>query len=191
MPPLSVSDFLCLYAFCFSADNFSMEKRSGVNFFLCFVLGLAAALFCKVFILDVYRVSGSSMEECLENGQVIFVNKLAYGLQNPFKPELLFCWRKPRKNDVVIYMYRNSWVVKRCVAVEGDPLEYSSNSEYNLLVGKRKIALNSIQYHRMKSSLAVPHGYVLAVGDNYERSYDSRDYGFVPQKNILAQVFCK
>lgn len=130
------------------------------------------------------------MSPALEDGQIIFVNKLAYGLVNPFNAELLFTWKKPEQGDAVIYLYENSWVVKRCVATEGTPLEYFSDSEYNLIVGNKKISLNSIQFHKMNASKKVPEGYILAIGDNYNISYDSRNYGFVPQKNIIGKIIC-
>ena len=44
---------------------------------------------------------------------------------------------------------------------------------------------------RLKDAAQVPDGYILAVGDNYEVSVDSRDYGFVSVKNVLGKVLCK
>ena len=42
-----------------------------------------------------------------------------------------------------------------------------------------------------QNSAVVPEGYVLAIGDNYSQSIDSRTYGFVPVKNILGKVLWK
>ena len=34
----------------------------------------------------------------------------------------------------------------------------------------------------------VPHGYAYMVGDNREKSYDSRQFGFVPLSDVVAKV---
>ena len=55
-------------------------------------------------------------------------------------------------------------------------------------MGENKISLSESQYQRIKYSSYVPEGMILAIGDNYSESIDSRDYGFVSTKNILAKV---
>ena len=96
-----------------------------------------------------------------------------------------------KRNDIIIYLYDNKIVVKRCVAVAGDSLDYSADSQYILFTGGNEIALTAEQYDCMKNSAVVPEGYVLAIGDNYSQSIDSRTYGFVPVKNILGKVLWK
>ena len=41
----------------------------------------------------------------------------------------------------------------------------------------------------MKDNIRVPEGRILAVGDNYRESIDSRDYGFVSTANILEKLY--
>lgn len=170
-----------------SEKTIEVRRRPPI-FFLCIVLGIFIATILKTFAFDFFRVEGFSMSPEIQDGQIIFANKLAYGLVNPFTAELLFAWKKPQEGDIILYLYENAWVVKRCVAIGDTPLEYFIDSEYNLIVGNRKIALSSIQYHRMRASKKIPQGYVLAIGDNYAVSYDSRNYGFVPEKNIIGKV---
>lgn len=168
-----------------------IDKNNGpkINVFLCVFIGIAAAFFAKAFLVDFYRVSGQSMEPSIKDGTFIAANKLAYGLQNPFKAELLFSWNGPKTGQAVLYMYQNYWVVKRCTATAGDKLEcVEQNGNYRLLVNGQEIPLSSIQYHKLWTTKTVPPGCILAIGDNALLSHDSRDYGFVPVKNILARV---
>ena len=65
------------------------------------------------------------------------------------------------------------------------------NPIYTVKVGDNEIPLTESQYMRLKDAAQVPEGYILAVGDNYEVSVDSRDYGFVSVKNVLGKVLCK
>lgn len=165
------------------------KKTEKANIPLCLILGAAMAFFVKAFALDFFRVSGKSMEPAIHDTETVAVNKLAYGLQNPFKPELLFSWKKAKRGEIIFYMYQNYWVVKRCAAESGAPLEcVDENGSYFLLAEGSKIPLSSIQYHKLRTTKSVPKGYILAIGDNYELSRDSRDYGFVPEKNVVSRA---
>lgn len=155
------------------------------------IIGLCIGILLKLFVVDILHVSGTSMVPALKDHSVVIVNKLAYGIVQPSGAKLAVQWAKPKQGDVVIYLYDNKIVVKRCVAAAGTPLEYSTDPVYTLHVGDKKITLTESQYHRIKDSTVVPQGYILAIGDNYAVSVDSRMYGFVSEKNILGRVLCK
>lgn len=131
------------------------------------------------------------MLPAIEDGSTLIVNKLAYGLNIPYGNKLLVQWAKPKAGDIVIYLYNNKIVVKRCVATAGTPLEYSTDPVYTLHVSENDITLSESQYQNLKASESVPEGYLLAIGDNYDESVDSRNYGFVSTRNILGKVLCK
>lgn len=166
-------------------------SNSNKTLILIICIGVFLGFFIKLFCFDLLHVSGTSMETTIKNGSTIAVNKLAYGFIKPYSDELLFKWKNPQKNDIVIYIYNNKFVVKRCVATENTLLEYNSKDGYNLIVEGKIIPLNEEQFLNLKSSSKVPEGYILAIGDNYLESVDSRDYGFVNVNNILGKVLCK
>jgi signal peptidase I len=66
-----------------------------------------AALFLKLFAFDFMLVEGESMEPALVSGQVVMVNRLAYGIRSPFPVKngrrYLVRWRVPSENDVVVF----------------------------------------------------------------------------------------
>lgn len=169
-----------------SGGKGSVGRLGGPVFFI--VVGMLAGVGIKLLCLDVMNVSGSSMEPAIASGSRIWVGKLAYGLVKPFGDELVFRWKEPRRGDVVLYFYNNRAVVKRCVAVAGDRLEFSSGLGYSLTVNEKSIPLTEAQYQRLKHNQQVPQGMILALGDNYRESVDSRDYGFVPVKNVLGRI---
>ena len=159
---------------------------------LCIALGIFAGFFIKFFLIDIYHISGKSMEPTLKDGSKVAVSKIAYGLLIPFTQNFLIKWSEPKKDDIVVYLYNNNLVVKRCVATENDTLDYFTNSKYILLVNlDKQIPLTKEQYFNLKNCLAVPEGYILAIGDNYETSFDSRNYGFIPVSNVLGKVICR
>ena len=180
------------------SDTLCVEKIGGKNSFakysnplLFVVVGLLAGIGIKLFCLDLLRVSGSSMEPTIASGSQILVNKLSFGLVEPFGDELLIQWKEPERDDVVLYFYNNRGVIKRCVAVAGDRLEFSHDFGYSLIVNEKSIPLTESQYQRLKHNQQVPFGMILALGDNYDESVDSRDYGFVSVKNVLGRIIGK
>lgn len=169
-----------------------MKKESSFLSVCIYVAaGVFLGFFLKFFVMDVLHIYGTSMEPQFKNEDKVVVSKLAYGINKPFGDRLLVKWASPKPGDVIIFMYDNKIVIKRCVATGGTALEYSYTSGYNLIIGDKNIPLTELQYHRMKDSLVVPEGMVLAVGDNYSESIDSRTYGFVPEENILGKVICR
>ena len=172
-----------------------VEKKQGPLKFkgsLFFVLmGILVGIVIKLFCFDLLRVSGSSMEPAIHFGTQIGISKLSYGLVEPFGDELLLQWSEPQRGDVVLYFYNNRAVIKRCVAVAGDRLDFSHGLGYSLTVNEKNIPLTEAQYQRLKHNERVPQGMILALGDNYRESVDSRDYGFVSIKNVLGKVIGK
>lgn len=165
------------------------NKFSAPIFFVC--AGLSAGLLLKLFAFEILTVSGRSMIPALHDGDRIFVSKLAFGIVEPYGSKLLVQWAQPKKDEIVIYLYDNRIVVKRCVATSGDKLEYSESSDYTLKTNGKEIPLTETQFKNLKNTDKVPEGYILAVGDNYAESVDSRTYGFVSVKNVLGKVICK
>ena len=135
------------------------------------VIGICAGILIKLFALDILHVAGSSMKPAINDGDIVLVNKLAYGIVKPGSREFYVQWAEPKNDDVVIYLHDNKIVIKRCAATSGTPLEYSKD-----------------QYDAMHTSPRVPEGYILALGDNYDESIDSRSYGFVSVKNIVGRI---
>lgn len=155
------------------------------------LLGICIGIFLKLFIFDILKVEGSSMEPTLKPGSHLIENKLAYGIVNPLASSFLLQWAKPKKDDIVLYYYNNHIVVKRCVALENEMLEIIADSEYILKVNQKSIPLTEQQYLNLKDITKVPEGRILAIGDNYLESVDSRDYGFVSTANVLGKAIWK
>jgi signal peptidase I len=167
------------------------KTKKQISLPLIFLITLTIAFLIKLFVLDIVLVSGTSMMPNIKDGEIIFINKLAYGIVQPFSSSFLVQWDSPKENDVVIYLYNDKMVVKRCIATEFTPLEFYQDSEYNMEVNNKNIPLKEEQFQRIKNSYFVPEGMILAIGDNYAESVDSRNYGFVSVKNIIGKVLCK
>ncbi len=156
-----------------------------------FIFGLILAVIFKLFAFDIVKVSGNSMESTLKDGQIIIINKLYYGLVGPFSAKLLVQWKKPEINDIVVYFYNGSKVVKRVKATGQTPLFFSDINGYNMIVNNESISLTYEQYIRLCGIKTIPENRLLTLGDNPALSVDSREYGFVSEKNIIGKVLCR
>ena len=97
-----------------------MPKRKTLKkYWIPFVAALAAALVLRVFVFDVFRVEGHSMEPSLSPGNILLVNKAAYGLRNPVDGDYFLLWAFPQKEDILVYRdpRGGDFRIKRCVEV--------------------------------------------------------------------------
>jgi signal peptidase I len=130
------------------------------------VLVLALGLIVRGSVGDLGRVAGGSMRPTLLDGDRILTNQLAYGLRLPFTNVWPIRWAGPQRGDVVV-LYSpvdGKRLVKRIVAVPGDPLEKDCPTE-----------------------AMVPPGMYFVRGDAAD-SFDSRTFGCVPRERILGRV---
>jgi signal peptidase I len=155
------------------------------------LIGIAAGCILRFFVFDVMYISGDSMFPALKGGDLVVLNKLAYGIINPFGGDYFFRWGAPLENDIVIFPMNNRYVIKRCVAAGGEALEFSGGREYSLIVGKKNIPLTESQYQRLKHAEYVPSDMIFVLGDNPAVSTDSRDYGFLSVDNIRGKIVWK
>lgn len=156
-----------------------MKKKTKIAFLIYILIGIICGILIKLFLFDVLKVHGTSMEPLIKNNDSVFVCKFIYRI------------RKPEAGEIVIYRYKGNLVVKRCVATEFTPLEFSTDSGYTLNVAGRKIPLTEYQFHKLNGNKEVPAKTVLLIGDNVNNSVDSRDYGFVPANEILGKVLSR
>lgn len=136
--------------------------------------------------LTFVRVQGPSMVPTYADGQVLFVNRLAYGLQGPIIGQYVWIWKAPLPGDAVVVQApeHQQWVVKRVVGAPGMALQIQ---DHTLTIGSRAIPLTPAQEYWLASCSQVPADSVFVVGDNQAQSLDSRDWGFVPLANVVGR----
>ncbi len=145
------------------------------------------AMLCKLFIFDVTRVYGHSMEPILEPGKIIVSVRLAYGILLPFGNRYLVMWGKPARGDVIVLENpdEGTTIVKRCVGIEGDMILVEKGS---LVVGDMPIAGSSQRLNWELNRKRIPRDHIFVVGDNAEKSIDSRSFGFVSIRKVFGKV---
>jgi len=86
----------------------------------------------KSAIADWNWVPTGSMKPTILEGDLVFVNKLAYDLKVPFTLWRIGEWGNPGRDEIVVFFspYDETRLVKRVVGVPGDTLEMRDNVLY-------------------------------------------------------------
>ena len=90
-----------------------------------FVLTVLVIIVTRTFLIDVFRIPSSSMERTLLVGDILFVNKLAYGAEVPLTAKRLPPTRVPQRGEVIVFKWPLDHAkpfVKRLVGLPGDTI---------------------------------------------------------------------
>ncbi len=167
--------------------------------FVAFIL----AMHIRQFIVQAYFIPTGSMEDTLQIGDHLLVEKITLG---PSIPQMLgmnhkihlncLAIRDIQRGDIVIFRpphEREKDFIKRCIAISGD--EFSIRDGFAYVNGKKvddsyvKGITSYSGFGDKKIEGKVPDGHILVLGDNRENSYDSRGFGYLPIKRIKGKAF--
>ncbi len=159
-------------------------KNWGEPFLVAAVLAFAI----RTFLLGPYKIPTGSMRPTFLEGDRIFVDKVSYRFHAPERGDIIvFKFPEDKKKDFV----------KRLVGLPGDKLEIKEGKI--LLNGKvldEPPFSEHYYYNREDWAFAkegqvieIPEGNYFSLGDNSAQSSDSRNWGFVPQGNMVGKAF--
>jgi signal peptidase I len=153
---------------------------------------------------DHYTVPSGSMEQTLQVGDRVIVDKTAYGVRIPFTELEVVQRYEPARGEVVILDSPTTGVrlIKRVVAVGGDYVtlragKLSINGEPLVdpsvpgveIFGEHEALLDlSDGGGKEISDLRIPDDMVLLLGDHRGNSVDGRFFGLVPNGEIYARA---
>ncbi|MBI5468076.1 MAG: signal peptidase I [Deltaproteobacteria bacterium] len=178
------------------------------------VIALVLAILIRTFVIQAFKIPSGSMEDTLLIGDHIIVSKFAYGLQVPkpaminlfgapvpfFETRLVTSWGRIERGDVIVFRFpvdRDKDFIKRVVGLPGDKVElrkqviYINDNKWDESFGVNKGGLygESTEKNIDFGPYTVPEGSVFVMGDNRDRSYDSRYWGTVPIADIKGKAF--
>ena len=158
------------------------------------VLTLVIFFVIQNFIAQPYQVQQMSMEQTLEPGQYVLVDKLT--------PR----WDAYNRGDIIVFNPPPSWTkdptpfIKRVIGEPGDTVEVRDDG----LVYVNGVALDEPYTFKNaegvnepteappdQKSWVVPEGDLFLLGDHRQRSADSRVFGPVPISSVIGRAFLK
>jgi signal peptidase I len=91
-----------------------------------FQVSVLLFLLIRTFLVEAFKIPSGSMENTLQVGDFLLVNKLVYGAEVPFTHSHLPRIRDPHRGDVIVFEWPEDPTknfVKRLVGVPGDTVE--------------------------------------------------------------------
>jgi signal peptidase I len=173
------------------------------------IVAVILALIIRTFLVQAFKIPSGSMEDTLLIGDHLLVNKFIYGIQNPLSGERYLSIRDPQRGDVIVFefpldknesYFNRRDFIKRVIGTPGDTIEvrnkkvYVNGELYDIPQEVHKESGVLAPQYGPRDNMApvtVPPGHYFAMGDNRDRSFDSRFWGFVPEENIKGLAFIK
>lgn len=169
-----------------------VKKVFGLLYEMIEVFVVSASIFVVIylFLMQPHQVKGSSMFPTFRDGEYVLTDKVT------------FRTRLPMYGDVIVFkapVNENFDFIKRVIGVPGDRVMVSEGKVY--VNGKvlpeylpdgylpTEYTTSPGQFLQQGSEYVVPPGSVFAMGDNRDHSSDSRDWGPVPDQNIIGRAF--
>ena len=177
---------------------------------------LLFVLVIRSFIFEPFRIPSGSMMPTLTQGDYIFVKKYQYGLRLPVLETKIIETGEPKRGDVVVFRLPSNPsinYIKRVVGLPGDKIEYRRHrlfvngvlvqtvrDEQQPLDGKvprfteslderdHAVLLEKTGNRPGDGSYTVPEGHYFMMGDNRDRSKDSRFIGPIPETHLVGEA---
>ena len=165
------------------------------------IIAILIAIVVRTFVVQAYKIPSRSMVPTLLVGDHILVNKFIYGVKVPFLRNTIIPVTNPQRGDIVVFIYpndRSKDFIKRVIGVSGDKIEiknkiiFINGKQYSDAYGiysDNVIYPGSMQPRDNFGPVTVPPESLFVMGDNRDKSMDSRYWGFVDLKDVEGKAF--
>jgi signal peptidase I len=183
----------------------SQRKSTFREYYEALLIAVIFVNFARIFVFQAFKIPSPSMEDNLKVGDHIIVNKFIFGAGTNL--DRLLPLRLIRRGDIIVFRYPlqpDTDFVKRVIGLPGDVLE----------IHNKKVFINGRELHEpyvvhedrqiyppqdalpepyrsrdQFKAFTVPAEHYFAMGDNRDRSSDSRYWGTVPRSMITGRPF--
>lgn len=173
--------------------------RITIDWIVTIVGAIAIVLAIKAWVINPYRIPSSSMEptlHCAKPGSGCEARWSDRVLANRF----IYHFRKPHRGDIIVFKTpplakercgAGGTFVKRLVALPGETWQEKNGFVY---IDGKKLVEPYVEDARRDTGTSypprvIPEGQYFMMGDNRTQSCDSREWGSVPRKNLIGEVF--
>ena len=162
-----------------------MRELLGWLFYILIIIGLTYLII--TYVGQRTRVSGSSMETTLSDGDNLIVDKLSYRFQ------------EPKRFDIVVFPYKyeeNTYYIKRIIGLPGDTVQVKDGYTYingELLESDIYGAEVMIEAGTASEPITLGEDEYFVLGDNRNHSLDSRDpsVGILKREDLIGRAWVR
>jgi len=142
---------------------------------------LAAILFLVINAISArVRVEGHSMDQTLQDGEFVLVNRLAYR------------FGQAERGDIIVFHHPTDQnqedLIKRIIGLPGDDVRVADGGVYVNGTRLKESYISPDRAPAYTDEQVVPAGELYVLGDNRNNSSDSHQWGFVPMKDVIGRA---
>lgn len=148
------------------------------------LIALVIVLPIRYFLFQPFIVSGDSMVPNFHSGDYLIVDEISYRFSDP------------QRGDVIVFNYPkqpSERFIKRVIGLPGETIIVTNGQVEVLKDGKTTILEEAYLPTDLKTigdvNVTMGEDEYFVLGDNRDRSFDSRSWGTVPRKNIIGKAF--
>ena len=161
------------------------RELGGWLLYILIIIGLTYLII--TFVGQRTRVSGSSMETTLSNGDNLIVDKLTYH------------FKEPKRYDIIVFPYKyeeNTYYIKRIIGLPGETVQVIDGYTY---INGEQLAGDIYGAEVMESAgiaaepITLGEDEYFVLGDNRNHSSDSRDpsVGILKRKDMMGRAWIR
>ncbi|MEK7187995.1 MAG: signal peptidase I [Patescibacteria group bacterium] len=149
------------------------------------VIALVAVFLIRSYLVQPFLVSGNSMVPTFKNGDYLLIDELSYHFRTPYRGEVTV-FRYPQNES--------TFFIKRIIGLPGERVKIQDNviTVYNEEFPNGKIITEAYLGDNLITSgstdVQMKVGEYFVLGDNRLFSYDSRNWGILPKRDIVGLV---
>jgi len=179
----------------------AVKKKSIFREYLeAIIIAGILALFIRTFVVQAFKIPSGSMEDTLLIGDHILVNKFLYGTVIPFTDKKVLPLSEPKRGDIIVFKYpgdESKDFIKRVIGTPGDVLQVINKKvfingkpldETYTVYKDDEVLPKALQARDNFGPVKVPPGKYFMMGDNRDKSHDSRFWGFVNENKIIGKA---
>ena len=161
------------------------RELGGWLLYILIIIGLTYLII--TFVGQRTRVSGSSMETTLSNGDNLIVDKLTYH------------FKEPKRYDIIVFPYKyeeNTYYIKRIIGLTGETVQVIDG--YTYINGEQLVGdIYGAEVMEAAGIAAEPitlgEDEYFVLGDNRNHSSDSRDpsVGILKRKDLMGRAWIR
>ncbi|MGI5851304.1 MAG: signal peptidase I [Clostridiales bacterium] len=142
------------------------------------LIAIVVSVVIRLFLFETTLVYGNSMESTLRDRDRVIINKLVYHLYTPSRGDIVV-FKNPDNS--------NENYVKRVIGIAGDTVEVLDQKVYinDQLLDEPYL---DVETENDFPKFEVPEDTIFVMGDNRNRSQDSRYIGPIPVENIIGKA---
>jgi signal peptidase I len=185
----------------------SPQKTPVREYYEALLIAIIFVNFARIFVFQAFKIPTPSMEDNLKVGDHIIVNKFIYGPGSEGRKGGILPLRDVKRGDIVVFRYPeqpDTDFVKRVIGLPGETVEIRDKKVYieGKALDEPYVLFEDPQTYPAGQFLPepyrsrdqfgpwrVPDGQYFAMGDNRDRSSDSRYWGTVPRSLIKGRAF--